>query len=500
MYRKDFYLLGILWITALFIFLPLFYSDYIFTDEAVELWGYNSVPGFNVFTDDGRWLAEVLYSLLYKMVDTIHQLNRLRLFSLFGWLVCLPVWYAIIKREVANVKRYEYLPFFTCLYLITSLPFLVSVQWATCIQFFIGDTASLLAGAIMLNSICSGDKKLRLVFRAVILPLLLGIPALFLYQGTWACFLIPFLLYFINPVNFKKDRVLAAGMLVYFFVYAAYYLAYKISFHFYDHIAPSSRNTLSLNIPEKISFFLARPLERSFRFTLLVNEDSSMSKFYYAGMLLCLAVLSFIRFGKTKWLQAVKYLAVIGFIFVVAYLPGLLVKENYASNRTLMALNMCVFIVCIEMALYFIKNKIVLQAAGVAVVLFFIGCARYNFREAFLHPLVEETAALKNYMGRHYNKDIHTVYFIRPSEELVARKFHINRSMDEFGVPASCYTWVPEPLVKQLIYEATGNRQLAAGVVVKHWANREEYLRSGERTDSSTLLVDVPAIINAATP
>jgi hypothetical protein len=470
-------------------------------DEAREIWGYNSIPGYYLFIEEGRLLAGIMHRWLFNSIETIHQITRLRLLSLFGWLVCLPVWYAIIKREVANVKRYDYLPFFTCLYLITSLPFIVSVQWASCLQFFIGDTASILAGAIVLDSIRSGDKKLKMLFRAVLLPLLLGVPALFLYQPSWACFLIPFLLHFINPMNFKKDRVLIGGMLVHLCVYAAYYGAYKVSFHFFfNNIVPDSRNELYISPLQKITFFLARPLERSFRFTLLTDEDSPVSKLTYAGMLLSIIVLSFVRFGKDKWWKAIKYLAVTGGIWVVSYLPGLLVKENYASNRTLMALNMCVLIVCFEMALYFIKNKVVLQVAGLTVVLFFVLCANYNFRQAFLRPQVEETAALKNYISRHFNKDIHTIYFIRPAENFVAEKFHINQSMDEFGVASSFFPWVPDPLVRQLIYEATGNKQLAAGVVVKQWAGKEAFGRSGEKSDSSTLLVDVPAIMNTVTP
>lgn len=500
MQRKDFYLLGILWLCAFFIFLPLFYSDYIFMDEAMQIWGYNSIPGFYMLIDEGRWLTEMLEGWLFRMVDTIHGITYLRLFSLFGWMACLPVWYFIIKREVANVTAYAYLPFFTCLYLITSLPFIVSVQWATCLQFFIADTASILAGALVLHGIRVEDNKLRMAPRVVILALLLGVPSLFLYQGALACFLLPFLLHFINPMNYKKDKVLMMGLLVYFFVNLVYYITYKLSFNFFDNIVPDSRNTLSINVWDKIKFFLARPLERSFRFTLLTHEESTLSKVLYPLMLLCLVILAFVRFSKKKWLLAIKYLAVTGVFFVLSYLPALLIKENYASNRTLMALNMCVFIVCLEMALYFIKNRRFLQIAGVVVLLFFVFCARYNFQQVFLRPVVDETAAIKNYIQQHYHKGIQTVHFIRPSEDFVAEKYGVHRSMDELGVPTSCWYWVPEPLVKHLVYEHTGNRQQAAQLVVKDWASEEEYTRSGENLNSTTLLVDVPAIMNSVKP
>lgn len=499
MRRKDFYLLGICWISVLVIFLPLFFSDYIFMDEALQIWGYKSVSGFYMLIDEGRWLAELLEGWLFGMIDTIHDVKYIRLISLFGWLACLPIWYVVIKRLVAKVTAYEYLPFFTCIYLVTSLPFIVSIQWATCMQFFIADTAALLAGAVFLQCIYFKENKFRISGLAVA-PLLLGVASLFLYQGSFACFLIPFLINFINPFTPKKDTVLIGGLAFYFFVYAVYFVLYKLSFNLFTGIAPDPRNALYIHPWEKLKFFLARPLERSFRFTLLTNEDSPVSKVYYPAMLLGLGVLALLRFGKAKRWYAVKYLAGVGFIFLVSYLPALLIQESFASNRTLMALNLCVFIVCFEMVLFFIKNKPLLQWGGIAMVAFFILCARYNFRQVFLHPVEQETAALKTFVKQHYHLGIQTVHFIRPSEDFMAGKYHVNRSMDEFGVASSCWDWVPESLTKQLVYEATRNRQLASGIVVKQWASKEAYAHSGEIANDSTLLIDVPAIMNSVQP
>jgi hypothetical protein len=500
MQRKDFYLLGILWASILFIFLPLFYTDYIFMDEALEIWQYNSIPGLQMFADDGRWLAEILHSWLFKLADTIHDVTYIRLISLFGWLLCLPVWYVVIKRVVSQVPAFEYLPFFICLYLVTSLPFIVSVQWATCMQFFIADTAALLSGAVVLNNMRDGKKWVVVGPMAVIAGLLLGVASLFLYQGAFACFLIPFLLHFINPFNYKKDAVLITGLVFYFLVYAVYFVLYKVHFSLLDNIQPSSRNALYIHPLEKIKWFLARPLERSFRFTLMTHEDSVISKIYYPIMLAALAVCTFVRFGRAKWVYAVKHLAAIGFILVVSYLPPLLIEESFASNRTLMALNLSVFIVCLETVLYFIKNKRFLQIGAVAMALFFVVCARYNFQKGFLHPIQQETAALKSYFKQHYHPGIQTIHFIRPHVDFMAEKYSVNRSMDELGVSSSCWEWVPVSLSKQLIYEATGDRKLALQVQVKHWIDKEAYQHSGETLNSSILLVDVPVIMNSVTP
>ncbi|WP_143774241.1 hypothetical protein [Niastella vici] len=468
-------------------------------DEALQIWGYKSIPGFYMLIDEGRWLTEVLEGWLFRMTDRVHDVTYIRLVSLFGWLACLPVWYMVIKRLVAKVSGYKYLPFFSCLYLITSLPFIVSVQWATCMQFFIADTAALLSGALVLQGIHFKANWWRFSARTALPALFLGVVSLFFYQGAFACFLLPFLLNFINPFKYKKDTVLLMGLAFYLFVYAVYFVLYKLSFSLLD-IPPDPRNSLYIHPWEKLKFFLARPLERSFRFTLLTHEDSPISQVLYPLMLLGFSVLTFIRFGKAKWRNAVKYLAGVGGIFIMSYLPALLIQESFASNRTLMALDLFVFIVCLEMVLFFIKDRRLLQIAGVAMTLFFVVCARYNFQYVFLRPVQQETAVLKNYFKQHYHPGITTVHFIRPSEDFMAEKYRVNRSMDEFGVSSSCWDWVPESLTKQFIYEATGNREQAAGVQVKQWAGKAAYLSSGESLNNNTLLVDVPAILNQVKP
>ncbi|MBO9203666.1 MULTISPECIES: hypothetical protein [Niastella] len=501
MHRKDLYLVGILLLCLLFIFLPLFHSDYIFMDEALQLWGYKAVPGFYMFIDEGRFLTEALQRWLFNMIDSIHGIMYMRLFSLFGWMLCLPIWYVIINREVKNVPQYKYLPFFTCLYLITNPSFLLSVQWATCLQFWISHTASVLAGAIVINSLRSEDFKIKKYLGAGILALLLGVPILFLYQGSWACFLIPFLLFFINPLNKNKDKVLLRGAIIHFAVYTAYFVIYKASFLIMADIPEDPRNKVYLNPFIKLAFFLARPLERSFRFTLLTEERSLFSLAFYILSVVSLALLTFKRFGKEKRWQAVKHLTIVLFGFgVISYLPGLLIEENYASNRTMFALNLVVFIFSFEMALYYIKNTRILQIGGLAIFVFFVWCARFNSYQGFIRPQVAETAAFQDYYRQHYTPKMTTIHFIQPPEDILANKYHINYSMDEYGVPSSFFVWVPNHLSKELVYEITGNREACRNLYVKQWPSKEEYDRAGEKVDSTVLVVDAKAIIDKIVP
>ena len=494
MQRKDIYLVGSLLGIILLIFYPLFYSDYLFMDEAVQIWNFKSVPGFHMFINQGRWFAELLETWLFRFVHTIQDIKYLRLLSLLGWCSCLPVWYTVIKRLIGDVQQYKYLPFFTCLYLVTSLPFIVSVQWATCLQFFIAHTCGLLSGAVLLQNMRLVENRIRIAPVPVMISSTLSVVSLFTYQSAFGCFLIPFLLHFVSVKTVKKDKIYITGLSFYFIGYVIYFALYKLSL-FINHIPHDPRTTIHIDLWTKITFFLARPLERSFRFTVLTDEDSKISKVYYALMLVALAVAAFIRFGRSQWQQAVKYLAVIGLTFFISYFPSLVVKENYASNRTLLALNLCVFIVCLDMILYFIKNKTVLWVAGSAAAAVFIFSARYNFRNEFLHPVQQETAALKEYIQQHYHNGITKVEFIRPSEYLIAEKYHVNKSMDEFGVASTCWIWVPEPFTRHMVYELTGDRKAAAALEIKQWPDKESYMHSGEQANSNTMVLDVPAII-----
>lgn len=499
MQRKDYNALGLLYLIVLLIYYPLFYTDYIYMDEALEIWQLKPDSNFIMFLDDGRALTEWLQRPIFTRIDTIHEITYVRIISLLGWMACIPIWYVIIKRIMVNMQAYEYLPFFACLYLVTSLPFTVSVQWATCMQFFIGQTCGLLSGAVIYKGIRFRENKMRIAPVAAGAALLLGVASMFFYQNAVGCFVIPFLLHFINPKTAHKNKVLITGFVVYMLIYGVYYILYKISLKVYE-IPVIERNNIHIDVVDKLKWFLARPLERSFRFSVMTHEDSTVSKFYYPLMLLAWAWLAFKRFGRANWPKALIYLALTVGIFFISYLPNLIIKENFASNRTLLALNMCVWLVVAEMFLFFVRDKILLQLSGIAVAVVFVIAARNNFRREFLHPIQQETAALQDYFHRHYHNGIRAIYFIRSPEDLFVKKYNVYESMDEFGVPQTFWPWVPDALSRQLAYEVNHDRKLTLQLAVRQWADRSAFERSGAVVDKTVLIVDAQEIMKDVKP
>jgi hypothetical protein len=193
----------------------------------------------------------------------------------------------------------------------------------------------------------------------------------------------------------------------------------------------------------------------------------------------------------------VKYLAATSLVFLVSYTPSLLVKENYSSNRTLFAIDMCVWVVCAEMVLYVVKKGTARKATGYGIAIFLVICGWYNFNKQFLRPIREEYNDVRNYVFQHYNSNITTVYFIQPGEDAFQKKYHLQSSMDEFGVPSTFFTWVPDPFIKLLVLEKTGSRETAGKLTIKQWDSEESFKASGAQVTGNTLIVNVPQILSA---
>jgi hypothetical protein len=497
--RKDLYLLSFLFLVVLLIFYPVCFTDYIYTDEAVQLWLYRPGSGYNMYGPQGRWIPEIILSRFYESISTIHELTFMRVAALLIWLVCIPVWYVIIKRITAKGAGYEYLPFFTCLYLVTSLPFAVAIQWVTCMELSIANTAGLLSGAIWYLSIRDKEKLWSIPVGAALGAAAAGLLSLFAYQSGFGCFLIPFLFHYISAYTTRKDQVFIKGLAFYFLMYAVYFVLHKLVLNI-NHLGSDARAGFSFNPAEKIGFFFSQPLKRAFWFNLLVNDQHKLARALYKVLLVGWMLLAFIRFGKKNWLAAVKYIAAALVVFLLAYLPSLVVKENYSSNRTLAALNMCVWIACAEMVLYTVKNIQLRRVIAFSLAAVLLIGGWYNFNKQFLQPVHEEYVAVKDYVQQHYNKNITTVYFIKAAEDGFRTKYHIQSSMDEFGMPSTYPDWVPEPLTRQLVYEKTGNREIANQLSIKYWENAESFATSGEKVTENTLVVNVPEIINSNKP
>ena len=491
MKRNDVYGILLLWAILLIVFFPLFNATYVYTDEAVQLWLYRRGSGYEMFGASGRGLTEKLFQWLFGSIHTIREISYLRWFSLFGWMLCIPIWYYVLNSVVINEKLPKILPFISMVYLVTMPPFTIYIGWAAVMELFIANTAGLLSGYILYNALVQGKKGTRLL-PALLVSVLIGCISLFTYQNGFCCFLLPFLLHFIARTRLSKMIWQAIG--AYLLIYVVYYLLFRLQLTV-SHAAISERSNLHVNFLNKLIFLFTRPLNSAFHFTWLFNEKSIPGLVVYALLFGTWTLISFFQRKALPVGERIMYFVVIFCFFGLFYLPSLVVKENYASNRTLFALNLAVFFLVAETLLAAGSNARIKQY-GVALFSFlFVLNAWYNFNREFLMPVKNEYALLRNFIRDHYNINTDTVYFVRPEEDFYEKKYGITRSWDEFGVPSTFFEWTPEFLVKQIVWEKTGDRSASEKITVKSWLGQDAFIKAALPVTPNILVIDAPGII-----
>ena len=481
-YRNIALLIGL----ALLLFFPMAWSQYLYTDDNVMLWHYRKGAGFHMGNEQGRYLADLLFSFLFSSIDTIGQVRWLHLFSLLGWLFCLPIWYFIFNRVVRKEGLHPMIPFFAVLYLICCLPFTESIVWATTVELFIANTAALIAGYILYSYRSVG---------AIILAIVFALISLFSYQSGIGCFLLPFLLHLVSKKKLSRSILIGIG------IYFLCFILYDVLFHLqlrYWHIDPSNRAQLASDPLNKALFFLGRPLACAFRLNWIVNEHSSIGMIVYILIIVGYVLMNIFPASSRDsgyWISRLRYLLTVLGLLVLMYLPSLAVKENWASNRTLLALDMAAFLLLFTSLLRVIRTEKSRRMMALLFGFLVFVQAEYNLRFVFLGPVTEEYRLVRNYIETHYNPETRTVSFIRPSYDLFRRKYGVNSSWDEFGIPSFSPEWAPDPFIRQVVFEKTGSRPIADSLVIQNWKDKAAWQHSDTTASLQVLLVDVERIL-----
>jgi len=481
MEKNDYFKIGFLMLIPILVFYPLFYTNYFYTDEVLQLWLYRKGSDFAMFVPQGRFLTDRLFRFLYSHIDAISQLRALRLFSLAGWLICLPVWYSVFSRVTRDEGLPLQLPFFSLLFLVCSLPFTISIQWAACMELFIANTCGLLAGYFVY----------RYSRRGWLPALLFGLTSLFFYQNGFGCYLLPFFLQIVARQKF--DRKIITPLVVYFSIYLIYFLLFKgmMKMVFYN-ISVTDRASLLDNPLEKVYYLFTKILPQAFYFNAVVYERSVAGRISFG---LIAGVCLWLNYRTGKKHSFLVYALLIFGCFVLIYLPSLVIHENFASNRTLLGLDMAVFFwVFITLVRSLQKPRLLSSLLTVAGCLLLVTEVN-NFRVIFLRPAVDEYGSIKTFIDQNYKPGITSIDYIRTAEDQVRNKYKVQSTWDEFGMSSSYFAWVPDALTRQLVFESTGNRSVAEKLTIRVWADRQAFQASGNPVTEGSLLIDTPVIL-----
>lgn len=492
--KKDVVQLLILFLATLIIYYPVFYEEYAYRDDFIGLWEWGSgrPESTNTLLQFGRNITAVLGKWLFGSAIITKHLNLIRIFSLCGWLLCIPVWYYVIKKVLYKEDLSPALCFFSVLYLICTPSFAVSVGWTACFEMFIANTAGIVSGYFFYKSI-KKNSSVRQSLSYAFFSIISGLLSLFTYQNGFGFFLLPFLLHFLHAKKITKE--LLTGMIACAVIYVIYFLLYRYSIYA-NNLVVSERTLIDINVGRKFIYFLARPLGSSFRFTYLFNETNVMGYVVSAALGGLWFFFAYRRLSEITIGNKIKYFAVLFFLLGFIFVPALITADYFASSRILFALKIAVFFLTMETLLAVIHTERARAVTVFSISIFFVVNAWYNFNRQFLYPAKQEYVALKTFFEEKYTSNQDTIYFLQTPQDFFEEKYNITRSWDEFAEPSSFPYWMVSFIVKQLVFEKTGDRSLSERLVIKNSADKKVLLESVDLFAPRNFFIDTPAILN----
>ncbi|MBC7423938.1 MAG: hypothetical protein H7334_10855 [Ferruginibacter sp.] len=468
--KKPYATLAFSWLILAILFAPILYSDYAYLDDAHFLWHNGDHSNYTIFFSQGRWLTGILLNKIFSSISTIASIKILRLFAFFSWLLFLAEFFRLGKKWQLLIGFENKLLFVSGIYIACSLSVAIYIGWAACFEVGIATLLGLWAGHLFFAHLMQNRASKITSRTALLLPAVIGICSLYLYQPAFGAFFIPFAFYLINKKSLADYKLLFNGTVYYFIIIVVYYGLFLLSLKI-GAVAASDRTTISTDVLGMLSFFFGMPLSQAFSFNFLFNTHSIMSQALPIAMML-LWVAAFLKTNKTKPVNKLLFISSFIATCMCIYLPVLVGRENFASYRTMFAFNFVVTLLLIDTILSLHTSKKIKIIFSLILVCCFTGVAYRNFRYNFIGPLQQEYQLVNNAFNKNYHAGIDTIYFLRPAENAFYKPYGIVSYKDEFGVPSTFKDWTPEPLIKQLILEKTKDRQQAERIIFIQFIDR----------------------------
>jgi hypothetical protein len=491
-------LYGLPVLVLLVIFYPLFQVNYVYLDDMHQLWYNEKGATFSIWFIHGRFLGAHLMEKAFTSINTIDAVKPYRILSVLGWALAICIYVKVATQWVRYNLIDNRIVLLSAVYIASSLSVAIANGWGgTCFEIFITFTAGLLSGHLLYAQLKKHNRLLAIPIYMQLLVLLLGLTALFTYQIGIGMFLIPFFLHF-NSKRFEKpDRFVITGVIAFLVITIIYYLTFKLLLHF-EGVEEGHRANLNFNILSKISFFVGVPTAQAFSFNFLFNLHSIISQVFYILAIAVWVLYAFITQRNKPVINKFIYIAGSFALLMLIYLPVLVTIENYSSYRSMLSLNLAVFLMLTNMIVEWIKNGSWKNRFVVGAMILFAGVGFYNFRYNFLKPILKEYQVMRAYVEKQYTPGINKVYFLRPPENLFKEQFHVNAYRDEFGVPSTFKDWVPVPLVKQIIYEITHDKNIGKNteVIMFPYEEADSFNKQVALKEAHTMSIDMAAIFN----
>jgi hypothetical protein len=487
-YGRNGYVMPVLLVFALGIFAPVFTADYLYLDEAFQLWRRDSDRNYQLFAPAGRLFSGIYFQEAYSFISTVEEVKWLRIISLAGWILCSWLLFHFSKQWCHRLNLPPALPFLLSVFCICSSSVTIYVAWSSCGQIFLAFLTGLLSGHILFITLMDpGKSRFNIVW-----AILFGMISLLIYQTAYGIFVVPFLLLWLSGNVPEKRKGMITGVIVHFGIYLLYYLVfllYRNTLTDYD-----DRTELVFQPLKKIGFFFGNPFSQAWSLNMLVNLHNVFSQAVPVVLLTTWLALFVKQSTPRKTKPVLIQLAGVILILAISYLPSLIANQNFSSYRTLISLSLCVFILFTLAVLKAIQQQPKKLAFIIGLPVLFFIIALLNYNRKFRGPLQKEYAALKQLPVMSQAKKEDTILFVRADSKLFQRLYGVKSYKDEFGSPSTYRDWVPENLTRQLIKE-NNSVEVARNIPFYQFADEAAYRDSIKVTPGNSYVIDMNEVL-----
>lgn len=374
--RNPFMLYLILAVALLIGYSPVYLSTYGFSDDWFYLYA-STTDAFSIFKWDilsGRPFYGAIRYFFAFLIDDVQDLTWLRALSLLSLILLGGYLIRFLERRNIFDSAVQRLAFASLICLLPS--FQVFVGWTVCFPYVL----SVLLAGISYSTLAANKGLIRVLLSAICLTLSFAI-----YQPAAMSFLFfAWLDLGMIKDNYQRSAVIKLMLMLGFGMLMALVLAKVLPLVLFNEVL--ARTNITLAPLKKISWFIAEPLRNA-----LCNFDTGRS---VVSIIISCSVITVgvVKAPDFKPRKAFLFL----FFLLAAGIPNLLVSEDWAAYRTVIALSLITTSAFIAgLFVIFNKLKITTSASIVCLVIAVLSCM-LNIQKGFSTPQQREYQLLSS--------------------------------------------------------------------------------------------------------
>lgn len=498
--KKNLSTRGLFWTLLSLYFIFIGYetltSEYLLSDEAFMFWHQpDDHLTYKIWVSIGRILSAFLKDWMFGVSKTVADIKYIRFASAIQcFLATLSLSYVLRRLQKKGIAFSDWLIYCTVAFYAASLSSLILIGWAVCTDFFAATILAMFAGLLLYESLLKDGSLLKV---RLLLPALMGIVVLFVYQPMYPFMLLPFYGIFLLRKDGRITRTMVAALVFFFVVLGVYYLLFQWSLKA-TGVSYANRTSLKgFNPLDRLSFFISFPLNQAFLANFFFYARSILSQTIMPVLLTSWVLYTFLS-RRGQWKMNLRYLLGMIVWWMLGYLPQLIALESFGPYRTMIVFSLMVFLMMSDLVFTLVKDGQKAKMLTVAAILILLVRGGYVYKCFLADPLSYEYKIVRGFLRDHYTADIREVVFIVAKEDGFGTTFGVSPQKDEFGMPSTFKDWTDEALAKQIVTEMTGTRATAEALKVDVVSDLTAVKDRSLLKDPKVIVIDMPALLRQA--